>query len=131
MSIVSDKLIEIPYIKFGIISEMADTFSEWLSGKIVESGLSQRKVAERGGISPTSISDAISGKSPAGYEVCMGISRGLGIAPEVVLRKAGLLPTVPARTAQHEQLLHLFDQLSEQEKKEVLGYVKFKARGNR
>ena len=116
---------------FGIMSDVATSFSEWLNKQINARDWSQAKTASAAGISKATVSDLLSGKVKPGFDVSIGLANGFNLPAVEVLREAGLLPTVPARTAQHEQLLHLFDQLSEQEKKEVLGYVKFKARGNR
>jgi len=76
-------------------------------------------------LSKTIISDVISEKVTPGYEFCIAIGKALHIPPEIVMRLAGLLPPVPAKTEQTDQLLYLFNQLDPDKKQELLGYAEY------
>ena len=118
-------MFDTTYNRFGIMSVMNDNFSDWLNLEIERREMSQAKLAKSAGISRTSISDILSGKQRAGFDVCVAISRALHIAPENVLRAAGLLPPVAGNVAEKEDLLHLFDQMSKEKKKDLLNYAQF------
>ena len=118
-------MYDITYKTFGIMSVMNDNFSDWLNLEIDRREMSQAKLAKSAGISRTSISDILSGKQRAGFDVCVAISRALHIAPENVLRAAGLLPPVSENTSDQEDLLYLFDLMSIEKKKDLLNYAQF------
>lgn len=86
-------------------------FQEWLTEQIEKSGLSYREVAQRGGISQGRISQVIGGENP-GERFCIGIARGLGLPPAVVLEKSGILPPQPRQVPEEEQALSLFRRLN-------------------
>lgn len=106
--------------------DMNDSFSEWLNSEMKKRGVSQAKLAKDADVSKTSISDILSEKHKAGYDVCMGISRALRIPPEDVLRSARLLPAIPESTRMDEELLYLFRSLSAAEKADLLRYIRIR-----
>lgn len=88
------------------------SFSSWLEGIMVERGMSQADVARRCGVTRSAINGVVTrGKLP-GRDLCMALSRGLSLAPEVVFRQAGLLPE-KARSALAENLAHRISMLDE------------------
>jgi len=88
------------------------TFSEWLLGKIRESGLSNSEIARRGGTSHARISQVLAGDAP-GVDFCNAIARGLQVPPEEVLRKAGHLPAVPAEVEDEREVIGLYRRLEQ------------------
>lgn len=69
-------------------------FDQWLIYELNTRGISQAELARMAGVSNTAISDAISMKHPPGFKLCAAIADALGLSPEFVFRKAGLLPPV-------------------------------------
>lgn len=91
-------------------------FSEWLSKKIEESGLSYSELARRGGTSHARISQVIGGETP-GADFCVKIARALGESPEYVLRLAGILdPPVEEPVTEREMIHDLWQALQQQRK---------------
>ncbi len=54
------------------------------------------------------------------FEFAVQIAPFLHLSKEAAVRLAGLLPPVPESTAQSEQLLHLFEQMDEAKKEDLL-----------
>lgn len=113
LSSISYELSEYMCLKSLIMLDMNDNFSEWLISNLKNKGWSQAELARRAGTSRTAISDAISGKNPAGFEVCLGIANAFGLPPEEVFRAANLLPPAPANTERINRLTHLLSMLGE------------------
>jgi transcriptional regulator with XRE-family HTH domain len=107
--------------------EMVDKFSGWLIKQLNQRGWSQAELARNAEVSRTAISDVISEKHTAGFDLCLAISRALKIPPEIVFRAAGLLPPVPPDTQYAEEVLFLLNQLSCSEQLEILELLRFKA----
>ena len=104
-----------------IMSDMNDNLSSWLANELIIRGWSQSKLAKLAGVSKTAISDAISGKNPPKFDVCVAIAKALRLPPEEVLRKAGLLPKQSSNvTEDQERLLYLFNNLTPEKQKYAL-----------
>ena len=106
-------------------------FSEWLQNEMDNRGLSQNKVAKMAGISQGAIAHIINGRRNPGVDVCEGIAYAFKLPPEYVFRKAGLLPPVRDRNPTDDELLYLFDQLSENEQDDILGWIRLKVEQNK
>lgn len=115
----------ITYPKYAIISAEMDTFSGWLLQELENRGWNQAELHRKSGLSKTIISDVISEKVTPGYEFCIAIGKALHIPPEIVMRLAGLLPPVPAKTEQHEKLLYMFEQLNAKDRQTILDMMEF------
>jgi len=103
------RIFKVSYRKVGYNnSEM--TFNEWLLQEIERSGLSNSEIARRGGISHARISQVLAGQNP-GADFCIGIARGLGLIPEDVLRRAGILPPLPPAVAEEREVVGLLRRL--------------------
>jgi len=87
-----------------------ETFQDWLRTELQRSGMSYREVARKGGISGPRISQVLNGENP-GTDFCVGIARGLGLPPDVVLQRAGILPLQPEQVPEEQQALSLFRRL--------------------
>jgi transcriptional regulator with XRE-family HTH domain len=87
------------------------TFNEWLLKEVQKTELSFAEIARRGGISHSRISQVLGGDLP-GADFCIGIAKALRLPPEVVLRRANILPSKSTAKEEEERLLHYFDQLS-------------------
>jgi len=56
----------------------------------------------------------------------MKLAHALKISPEMIFRRAGLLPPKPEVDEQIEEILHEAAQLTEAERKELLAYIRMK-----
>lgn len=89
---------------------------------------SYSELARRAGLSQSTISKVMSFAASPGFDFCTGIAKALHLSTEEVLRKAGLLPTLPEETEARREMLYLFDQLTEETQETVItmlrGYVR-------
>ncbi len=78
-----------------------DTFIDWLNKELINKGWTDYQLAKQAGISHSVISKARQGTLPK-WEACEAIARALGLPPETVYRKAGLLPSINADEEEFE-----------------------------
>jgi len=74
---------------------MDNTFVTWLIDEMEKRDWSNSILARKAGLVPSAVSQVISGDRSPGYKFCIKVARPLGLPPETVLRKAGLLPRLP------------------------------------
>lgn len=101
-----------------------NTLSDWLSNELGDRGWSQRELSRRSGISPTQISDIISGKANPGADSCVAIARALNEPPEDILRLAGILPPLPPPVEDEREALGLFRQLERSARQVILATMR-------
>ena len=101
------------------------SLGKFIEDELARSGMSQADLARKSGLDTGWISNVISGTKQLGLKSMVGLSKGLGVPTDMILRAAGLLPPVPAKTEQSEQLLYLFNQLDPDKKQDLLGYAEF------
>ena len=99
---------------------------EYLLTEMEKRGWKQSDLARHAGLDSGLINNYISGRRNIG--ATLAIAKAFKVAPEIVFRKAGLLPNVPESTAEEEQLLYLFRQLSNYDREAVLNFVEFTSR---
>lgn len=105
---------------------MDKDFSEFLTEEMQRRGWTQADLAKAAGVNRQVISTYVNRqRQKPDIDVLIAISRALHIAPENVLRAAGLLPPASENIAEKEDLLHLFDQMSKEKKKDLLNYAQF------
>jgi transcriptional regulator with XRE-family HTH domain len=79
---------------------MTDTkvteFAEWLEKRLERKGWTLRELAQRAGLTHAAISNVLNGQRNPGLKFCLGIADALDEPPELVMRRAGLLPELPA-----------------------------------
>lgn len=93
--------------------------SQVVSDEMNKRNLGLRETAKIIGTSHPTLMRALAGETIT-FEFGLQLAPFLGMKPERVFRLAGLLPPVPERTEAHEQVLHLWDQLSEADKTTIL-----------
>lgn len=71
-----------------------DKLSLWLREKLSESGWSIRELARRSNISHSYLARITSGEVKPSAEICTAIASAFNVAPEILLRIAGILPEV-------------------------------------
>jgi len=104
-----------------------DEFFTWLDAYMKDLELTDNKLAKRARLSPSVISKARSGYQGIGWEASAAIARTLNLPPEIVFRKAGLLPPQDdERSLDVEELLILFSGLDMDDKEELLQLARLK-----
>lgn len=82
------------------MENMPDTkvaeFAEWLEKRLERKGWTLRELAQRAGLTHAAISNVLNGQRNPGLKFCLGIADALDEPPEFVMRRAGLLPELPA-----------------------------------
>lgn len=99
-------------------------FTQWLHDRIRESGKSQSELAYAGGISASQISRVLSGTREPGSDFCRAIARALDVPPEIVFRRAGLLPDNPNDPPDVKEALHLFRRLPVEKRRDFLAQMR-------
>ncbi|GAB4506916.1 MAG: hypothetical protein Fur0017_31670 [Anaerolineales bacterium] len=103
-------------------------FADWLLQEINKRNWSQADLANAAGLHRQVISTYVNRQRiKPDSEVLTSIARALRLPPEVVFRRAGLLPPVSPDTEYQEEFFHLLSQLSPQERQEILDLLRFKA----
>lgn len=102
-----------------------ETFRDWLLNELKKRGWSQSELAKRAGLAPSTISNILNANKGLGEVSLSAIAKALNVPTEIVFRAAGFLPKAHIMTEQKEEILYLFDKLSEQEKKDAIRYLRF------
>ena len=101
------------------------SLGKFIEDELSRSGMSQADLARKSGLDTGWISNLISGTKQLGLKSMVGLSKGLGVPTDIILRAAGLLPPVPAKTEQHEKLLYMFEQLNAKDRQTILDMMEF------
>jgi len=89
-------------------------FASWLTEELDKRGWSNSELARRSEVVPSTISMVISRQNQPGLDLCLGLARALHLPPEVVLRKAGLLPPEPDESELVSEMVYLVSRLDPQ-----------------
>ena len=109
------------------ISMDKNNLPNWLIKMMAENGsMSQTELAHRSGLSKQAISVLIKGGSDPLVSTLISLSKGLKIPPEKLFREAGIFPGVAVNKEQKEELIYLFDKFPEEEKEDLLTYMRIK-----
>lgn len=98
-------------------------FSEWLNEERNKRGWTQNELARRAGMTSSGVSQVITRRTFPGPEFCRGVARALGVPPERVFRKAGLLPPRIIggdNSEERKKLLDYFDAVGKHERQAIL-----------
>lgn len=92
---------------------------DWLNAAVEHRGWTYADVSRLGGISKSTLSSFVSGKSKPGIDLCLAIARAFREPPEKIFRLAGILPPIPAERSREfeeisEMLASLPDSIREQ-----------------
>ncbi len=106
---------------------MAKDFVTWLTKEMEDRGWNNSELARRAGLVPSAISQVIAGNRGTGPEFCRSVARALGLPPETVFRRAGLLPGLagPEEDVTFGELLDVVRNLSVEERVMVLELAEF------
>lgn len=114
-----------------MVSTMDILFSDWLSKELKKREWNQSDLARRAGVTRGGISNLLNNVRNPGPEILEGIAKALDYPPTVVFRKAGLLPKEEEYNPTNEELLHLYNQLDENEQEEIRKWIRFKVEENK
>ncbi|MEJ5223530.1 MAG: helix-turn-helix transcriptional regulator [Anaerolineales bacterium] len=102
------------------------TFSDWLANELNQRGMSPADLARATNKAQAVISRILSNERRPAPETLESIARALKLPPEIVFRRAGLLPPVSPDIEYREELLYLFSELSPDEQEEIIELLRFK-----
>ena len=113
------------YPQYVIMSFEMDNFSAWLLQEMESRGWNQAELHRKSGLSRTIISDVLSSKVSPGYDFCIAVGKALHIPGDHLMRLAGLLPTIPERTEEADQLIYLFDKMDPRQRALLLSQARW------
>ena len=104
------------------------TFAEWLSNELELRGWSQADLARAADVPRGSINNLLTNMRKPGPDLCTAMAQAFNYPPDMVFRKAGLLPENVAETEAFLELKHRFHNAPEAVQDEILDYVRYKTR---
>lgn len=98
----------------------------WILEELDKRGWQPADLARKAGLSTGSLSNILNGNRKPGPSVCVAIAQALDEPPELVFRKARLLPPLigPEESQTFDEILDFMKRLTEDEREEVLDYAK-------
>jgi len=103
-------------------------FAEWLQWQLDERDWNMSDLGRASGMDPAVFSNIMAGKRRAGVDSCKAIARALRVPVEQVFQAAGLLPPKPEENKLLKQISHNASQLSVEEQKDLLEYIRLRLR---
>ena len=100
-------------------------FTIWLNKELTQKGWSQADLARHSGLSTAAISRIMNGTRNAGPELCQAIARALHLPPEVVYRKAGLLPPEEEPNLEEKIILNIYKKLTPARQEDMRGFAEY------
>lgn len=107
---------------YSLVNEL---FSDWLLREINERGWSQADLSRAANVSRTAISNVLSQQRQPGPDFCQSIAKAFGYPAATVFQKAGILPPNSELDQQTEEMIHLFDKLTEEQQETMIGMARF------
>ena len=100
-------------------------FRQWLEDELKRRGWSQADLARASGLNSGYLSRILNMERQVGPQTCRNIARAMGLPPETVFRRAGLLPPeVNSDAPERRELLYLFEQLPEDGREMLLALAR-------
>jgi len=103
---------------------MKNTLSTFLNEELNKRGWSQRELARRAHLSPTSISEVMAGKRGPGKRFCQAVAKALQVPAEQIFQAAGIIEP-PLTTSLFIELTTIAKSLSEANQKKLIEYAQF------
>lgn len=106
---------------------MESAFVDWLLQEMERRSWSQAELSRRSRVSESHISHVLSGRRGPQIGFCKGVAKAFEMPPELVLRKAGLLPAIREETDKLDlEWRHIFSQArSDEERRQLLEIAQF------
>lgn len=103
---------------------MEKDFSTWLMTELEKRGWTNSELARRAGVVPSTVSMILSNQKQPGLDFCVGVARALGELPETILRRAGLLPPLPAAVEEENEVLQIYRTLPATQRRTILSMLR-------
>lgn len=101
-------------------------FKEWLESELETRDWSMADLARYAGVARGSVANVLRGDRNPGKDFCDGVAKAFKIAPEIVYRRAGILPPEPKQNEKRQELIHLYEMMSEDNQDDQLAYARMK-----
>ena len=111
-----------------IFISMKQNFGEWLKEILDKQKINQSELAAMTGVLPAQISRIISGERGTTPEMLDKIAHALKLPPKQVFEAAGWLNETPKKDKMIEQIEHMYSELPDDDKAEILEFVKWRTR---
>lgn len=103
---------------------MSEALGDWLTDQLNRRGWSHNELGRRAGVSQPAVSGIIAGRKPSA-DFCIKIAGALDESPIMLLRLAGILPSVSNDTV-IDEVVELLHTLTPENRQEVLAYIRFR-----
>ena len=101
-------------------------FVEWVQSLLDAHGFRQADIARNQNITTAAVSKMMNRQARPGFEMCAAIAATFNLPLEEVYRQAGLLPVKPPTGILEERAAYIFNQLPEEDQREVLDYLGYR-----
>jgi len=108
---------------------MDDKFVNYLKSEIEKRNLTVTDLAKKTGLTRAAIYNVFNGDKKPGVKFCLRVSRAFEVAPEEVLREAGLLPELPDMDI--SEAIEVIHKLDRDEYKRVTEYARWRLKEQR
>lgn len=96
-------------------------FVEWLSEEMAQRDWNAQDLSRIAAIHPSHLYRVLNTERNPGPDLCVAIARALKYPPDLVFRKAGILPEGPSTVSpETRQMMALFEQLSDEDQHSLL-----------
>jgi transcriptional regulator with XRE-family HTH domain len=111
----------------GLGKMSGDTFVNYLDEELARRNWRPADLARAAGISTGSLSQIYSGARNPGPDIASAIAKAFGIPPDVVFRKAGLLPAQPGpeRDPSFQEIVDIMRNMTADERAEIVAYAQW------
>lgn len=108
----------------------SEDFAAWLEGELAARNWRPADLARAADLPQATVGNVINGNREVGLKVALAIAGALGLPPDTVFRRAGLLPAQPGpeRDPTFQEILEVMRSLSPDERREIVDYALFRYR---
>ena len=99
---------------------MSNDSLHWITSELNKRDWKNADLARYSLLSETTISRTLNGQQAITYKFCIGVAKAFDESPEAVLRRAGLLPPLPAAVEEEREAIGLLRRLNVQARQVVL-----------
>lgn len=105
-------------------------FVQWLEGELAARNWRPADLARASKLYQSTLANILNEQRKPGPEVLLAISEALDLPPDLVFRRAGLLPPQagPERDPSFQELLEIMRNLSPEDRRDVTDYALFRFR---
>ncbi|KAA3644519.1 MAG: XRE family transcriptional regulator [Chloroflexi bacterium] len=104
-------------------------FPQWLQDEMDQRAWTQADLARHSKLTTGAISHVMSGNRKPGPDFCNAVARAFKFPPELVFKRAGLLPeSINSDDPRLKEINYLLPGLPEDERQDIVEYVRMKVR---